>query len=252
MENEFEKYFVETDKDWHQNIVGEYHVSLIGTTKEESEDPQHYGPCLRFAYWEYVDTLPYGIESEGEFKMGDLLHEEVQRIRKINKPASIAEFPLAMYIWSGEELIKIMGSIDLLEFSLNPAESHKIMFKTADIKTASPYTFPRSPYEFNETYIGQVYIYTYWLYNYFLNKETFKEPEVMEIIYIKKASPALETGVQTKNYDPEVAKSLFNDFCERSIYLHNTIKKEEVPPAEPHRWCKYCKYRKRCKEYDKK
>lgn len=251
MKNLFEEYFIDKDIDWHDYEIGEYHVTGIGISYPDLPSSEHYGPCLRKTYWEYNDPLPDSIDSEGEFKMGDLLHEEIQKIRKSNKPSIVPEFPLLLPLERKGEVIWVMGSVDLLEFN---RKEKKITMLVSDIKTASPYTFPSSKYQFNPTYITQIYIYTYILTEKVFKESYVEKPEKMEILYIKKASPALQVGKQTKIYDEKEAEKIYKRFKERCWFLHKCLKKEQVPLPEPHRWCKYCKYYDRCKDdliYDK-
>ena len=56
--------------DWHAKRVGVYHVSVIGCNHKDLEPDDHSGPCLREAYWGYVNPRPPTVETIGNFEEG--------------------------------------------------------------------------------------------------------------------------------------------------------------------------------------
>lgn len=240
MNNEFEEYCVKNPYEWHSYDVGEYHISDIGTDHQDLTPKEHYGPCLRNTYWQYTDPPDFSLITKGNFLIGNIIHEKLQDIRKINQPLSIAEFPIYEYIEISDDKIALMGSVDLVEFIPKP---EKRILRITDIKTASNWTFPNSPYAFNPTYISQLTLYTYLLTEYIFKRDFFDEIE-MQIVYVKKTN--MEIHVQIKFYDREEGKRIFENFLERCEELHNALLNDKLPDPEAMRWCKYCGNLERC------
>jgi hypothetical protein len=234
MENKFEKYFKKKDGEWHNYKIGVYHVSAIGCTHQNLEPEEHYGPCLRSTYYDYVETVE---KNEGAFKIGNILHEHVQDVYKKNEPASIVEFPIKLKTDIAEIEIEIRGSVDLIDMADEPY--------IIDLKTSSMYTFPSGKYDLNPTYETQVILYTFILRDRIFKKEFFN-PDKVIITYIKKHN--LETIELDSDYDDEKGAEYYKDFLERISYLHECLITEELPVAEPHKWCKYCTHLSECLE----
>lgn len=232
MKNLYHKYWIKVPREVHTYEIGTYHVSQIGNSHIDLEFDEHSGPCLRQGYWQYLDPIEYSAGTLGNFHMGRILHEEIQKITKINNPAVINEFPLRMWI---KDII-ISGSIDTIVFS-------KDGISIIDFKSASQYTLPQGDYDKNPTHFTQVYLYAYILSLVFGSDINIKD---VTLVYINKHN--LSTYAQTETYDNEKAEKIFKDFLERCFYLDECLKKKAVPVPEPMKWCKYCDYRGRCKE----
>jgi len=239
MDNKINKYFEKLENDWHEYKIGTYHISAVGSSHADLEPEEHTGPCLRRTYWDYLDLEPQD-EIEGNLLLGIILHEFVQTIYKNNNPACIIEYPIILDFEEGEIKIKIRGSVDILDFN------EEIPY-VLDIKTASPYLFPSSPYDMNPSYKTQVILYTYLLQKFIFKAGIFN-PKKIKIVYIKKASPSLKTVELEADYDEKEAKLIFEDFLKRAFYLHECLEKKNEPVAEPHKWCKYCDHLDHCIE----
>jgi len=240
LDNQFEKYFIKKDTEWHSYKIGEYHVSAVGCSHQDLEPEEHYGPCLRSTYWDYLDPVEKELSGKGNLRMGNILHGIVQDIYKESYPACSIEFPILLTFSdeiSGEDL-KIRGSVDILDFN---GEDPFVL----DLKTSSMFTFPSSPYDLNPTYKTQVILYTYMLRNFILKKEYFDPKKVM-VVFIKKHNA--ETVELEIKYNDEMYSGYYYDFIARMTYLHECLIKKKVPVAEPHRWCKLCPYLEYCME----
>ena len=239
MSNEYEKYWVINEKEWHENEIGIYHISAVGISHQDLEPEEHSGPCLRNKYFVYLEGENHNLATTGNFKMGNYLHAEAQEIYKKNHPNSVGEFPIVYELDSKgnefwgieeeeEEYIIIKGSVDIVDFDIqiNP-----------DLKTASMFTFPSSEYDMSPTYMTQVTLYTYIL-NEFVFRPTWYRAESLMIVYFKKHN--LTTLEQFKKYSDEMGKEVYDEFIRRVRFLHNCLMDREVPDAEPNKWCKYC------------
>lgn len=269
MDNEFIKYFVEKEKDWHEKILGIYHISRIGNSHKDLEDKQHYGPCLRENFYNYREESKDSLANKGNWRFGHIIEDEVQRVRKKNEPCSISEFPVKIniYVDNGEiftfipkchkcekkyepavkkcecgeklsEYITIVGSIDILTL-----KDFKI--DVDDIKTTSSFTYPRSPYTFNMTYITQIMNYAY-ICDKYIFKDSYVNSVKTKLIYIKKQFPSLSVCEQNKIYKKIEAKEIFTETVDRALYLHTCLRNKVLPKKDTHKYCKYCKYKKRC------
>lgn len=233
MKNRYKKYFIEKEGEWHEYEIGIYHVSSIGNTHEGINPQEHYGPCLRATYWEYLDPEERDDESTGNFRMGEILHEIAQKIYKKNHPNSVIEFPIIYRLTTN---ILIKGSVDIIDF---------VKKAVIDLKSASLFTFPSSEYDYNPTYISQVKIYTAML-NYWIFQEEYFKPELLRIVYMKKHN--LETVELDQDCDWDDIAESYTDFIERVIYLDKCLRELKEPIAEPHKWCKFCPILERCLE----
>lgn len=230
MENLYKKYWIEEPKEVHEYKKGTYHVSQVGNGYPDLETDEHSGPCLRQGYWEYIDPIKQNDGTTGNFRIGSILHKKIQKIIKINNPAVINEFPLRQWIRN----VIVSGSIDTVIFT-------KEGVHVIDFKTASQYTLPKGEFDKNPTHFTQVYIYAYLL-SMILKLDIID----VSVIYINKHN--LETFKQTEKYDKDKAKLIYIDFNIRCFKLHLCLKDKAVPHPEPMKWCKFCKYLKRCIE----
>ena len=230
MKNLYHKYWIEVPREVHEYIIGTYHVSQIGNSYIDLEFDEHSGPCLRQGYWQYLDPIKYTAGTLGNFHVGGAIHKSIQILMKKNNPAVVNEFPLRMWI---KDII-ISGSIDTVVFT-------KEGISIIDFKSASQYILPQGDYDKNPTHFTQVYLYAYILSLMF-------DVDIKDVtlVYVNKHNYA--TYEQTETYDSEKAEKIFKDFLERCFYLDECLKKKTVPVPEPMKWCKYCDYRKRCKE----
>jgi len=153
----YDEYWVIKDGEWHKYIIGEYHVTGIGTNKSDLEPKSHYGPCLRQSFYEYKYKKEDNIFGKGNKNTGKKKHEDIQTIYKINNPNSITEFPLYTEI---SEHIKLCGSIDVVHLFWKDG---KLWADIIDFKTAVYRTLPKDEDEYNPTYACQLYLYGYWL-----------------------------------------------------------------------------------------
>lgn len=230
MKNLYKKYWIEEPKEVHEYKIGTYHVSQIGNSHLDLDFDEHSGPCLRQGYWEYLEPIEQKDGTAGNFHIGRILHEEIQRIAKINNPAIINEFPLRVWI---KDII-ISGSIDTVEFT-------KEGIHIIDFKSASQYTLPKGDFDKNPTHFTQVYIYAYLL-SMVLNLNIID----VSLIYINKHN--IETFKQTEKYDKDKAETIYTNFITRCFYLDECLKTEKIPEPNCMKWCKYCKYLRRCIE----
>ncbi len=230
--NHYNEFWINKPKAVHEYEIGTYHVSQVGNSHSDMEDNEHSGPCLRQGYYQYLNPAERRDETIGNFHIGNILHEKIQEILKLNNPAVINEFPLRIWL---DDII-ISGSVDSVSFS-------KKGIHIIDFKTASQYTLPKGKYDKNVTHFTQVYIYAGLL------SQVVKLPIVdISIVYINKHN--LATFKQTEKYNKDKALEIYEDFIERCFYLHNCLTKKELPIAEPMKWCKYCDYKEICKEDD--
>ena len=246
LENQYQKYWIEVPKEWHENKIGIYHVSSIGCSSERLDPEDHSGPCLRETFYNYINFIDYDDTSKGNFHQGRLMHKEAQRIYRINHPASIDEFPLGKKITMNGVEVLLLGSIDIVEFT----EDGKL--NIIDFKSASNWTFPKTEDNKSPTHFNQVRIYAYWLQNFILNKK-YQKIDKLKIIYLGKHN--LYTGEQEEEYNKTKCMEAWLDFINRAIGLHfqflgyNKSKSLDfLPNKEPHKWCKNCRYSQRCKD----
>lgn len=249
MNNEYQKYWKAEPRDWHENIIGIYHISRVGCSHQDMKYDEHSGPCLRETYWDYTDSLPNSDETEGNFDMGKDIHKRLQEIIKEWKPNTVIEDPLAKIFEKGGQKILITGSIDVLYKHLfdliKDTAKTKKKISIWDIKSASQYTMPKSKYDKSPTHFDQVDIYAIMKILFDLHPD-HNEIKRVKIIYVSKHNK--RTITQRNKFKLDEAMDKFVDFIERAFYLHNCLNNEIVPIPEPHKWCKFCKYLKRCIE----
>lgn len=281
--NKYKKYFIIRPYDWHQNKIGYYHVSQIGNNNQDLKQKEHSGPCLRDTFYGFIpiDVKIQSLITEGNFGVGHLFHGHIEIIQKTNDPFNFPEFPLQKLLDHDGQKIIILGSIDLPRqqiLTFDDEAKDPIPIHITDLKTASEYTFPfdnsimnRSP-----THFTQVYIYGYWLMNYYLNQK-YNELIDLTVAYINKHEAY--TGEQRELYDNDAGMRIFIDFISRAFELDTCLKKfmeiyneysdyikdhpapgknhideykismnETLPVREPHKWCKYCDNRFRCRD----
>lgn len=236
MENKFHEYWVIDEKPWHEYHEKIYHISAIGVSHQDLEPEESSGPCLRDKYFVYLEGENHSDETKGNFKLGNYLHAENQRIYKLNTPNSVSEFPLIYKIMNGERELTIKGSVDIIDFDIqaNP-----------DLKTASLFTFPKSEYETKITYMTQVSLYTYILKE-LVFRPSWYLPKFLRIVTFKKHN--LYTLEQDQPYYEEEGEAIYLEFLDRVRYLDDCLRDREVPRAEPHKWCKYCHKLEYCLE----
>ncbi len=268
--NKYEKYFEAKPTEWHHNIIGEYHVSTIGVGHQDLEQNEHSGPDLRDTFYEYINPLPNNATTRGNFKMGNIIHTEIQAIARANRPC-IVEFPLAKTFINGDQRIKVFGSIDLIEYDDELAKNGIIQAITlVDLKSASDYTYPYGPENLNPTHRDQVMIYAYWLQNWILNPKVMRISKI-RIVYVNKHEAYC--GEVDIIYDNDKAVLIWVEFINRCFELNKQLWKykkieEEwkhlesgndglderielnscLPKSEPHHWSKFSKYRFRSRD----
>lgn len=249
--NEFQKYWhpelFRELPDWHENIIGIYHVSSIGCNHQDLEYNEHSGPCIRSTYWEYTDPLPDTDETIGNFEMGDDIHIKLQFIIKKWKPNTIIEKPLAIVLERDGKVILLVGSIDIeykhLFNLLNATSQTKKKISIWDIKSASEYTLPKGKYDKNITHFDQTNIYGAMDTLFDLHPD-YNEIIRLKIIYVNKHNKG--TFCQRERFDLSNATNKLSDCIDRAFYLHACLETSQLPVPEPQKWCKYCKYLTRC------
>jgi len=269
LSNKYEKYFEAKPTEWHRNIIGEYHVSAIGVNHQNLEQNEHSGPSLRDIFYEYTNPLPNSATTRGNFKMGNIMHKYVQDDAKANRPC-IVEFPLMKTFTSGDQTIKVFGSIDLIEFDKEPDKDGIATITLVDLKSASDYTYPFGPEKLNPTHQDQVMIYAYWLQNWILNPKVMKISKI-RIVYMNKHEAYC--GEIDIPYNNDEALRIWVNFISRCFELDKklwefiTIQEEWIdieqhdggkeyrielnnclPRKEPHHWSKFSKYRFRSRD----
>ena len=268
LKNQYKKYWIEEPVEHHKNIIGEYHVSSIGCDNQHLSPDDHAGPCLRQTFYGYVAPMEFTNQTAGNFHIGTISHKEIQRIYKLNHDAVIDEYPLGLKIKIDDDLIKILGSIDITDetFDIKPLIN---LIDIIDFKTASDWTFPKDKDDKNPTNFNQVNIYGYILFAYKINRK-YNKIRNLKLVYIAKHN--LYTGEQSIQFDAGIALLKFTEFITRVKYLHSLLKeyykimefyktvsnlesrrklicKETtkcLPKKEPNKWCKFCDYRQRC------
>jgi len=284
--NKYLKYFIIKPYEWHQNKIGYYHVSQIGANNQRLEPKDHSGPCLRDTFYGFIpiDVKLQSLNTQGNFGVGNIFHPHVENIQKTNNPFNFPEFPLQKLLDHDGQKIIVLGSIDLprqkiLTFDDNADDP--IPIHITDLKTASDYTFPydNSVMNRNPTHFDQVYIYGYWLINYYLNSKYNKLID-LTVAYINKHEAY--TGEQVEKYDNDHGVGIFIDFITRAFTLDTKLRRfmkiysewcdhcveelkgnekntnlmlelkiqmnECLPTREPHKWCKFCDNRFRCRD----
>jgi len=268
LENQFEKYFVVKEPDWHRYKIREYHVTSVGCDNSALEKNDHYGPNLRDTFYDYVNPLPDTIYSKGNKEMGRILHGVAQERYRKNNPLSLDEFPLQKLVYNEltNRNILLLGSIDIKDqyrLQLDGKPNEPIKVKIIDFKTASEYTLPKDDDDRNPTYLGQLRIYAYWLQNFYLNNKYIKVVSI-EIVYIDKHNCGC---YEIEEYDEEKCELAWLQFVHRAKKLdyhlycfqlsekyaekngkddkYYQLLKKALPKNEPHKWTKYSKYKKR-------
>ena len=128
IENKFREvwhpeYFYE-EVDWHEKIIGVYHISGIGCGHADIDPDEHSGPCLRQVWWDYTHPIPHNQETEGNFEMGSDLHEKWQKIVKKWRPGSFCGlnalllFSLQLNIYADGFMRRISCDIPLPQWQL--------------------------------------------------------------------------------------------------------------------------------------
>jgi len=239
LENKYQVYWIEKPKEWHSNTIGIYHVSSVGCNHQDLNPDEHSGPCIRQTFYEYINPIDDNDQTKGNFHVGTIDHKEVIRIYRSNNPNAVDEFPIYLKLVNkdGIEII-IKGSIDLLVFVYEEMITYDIL----DFKTASDYTFPHHEGDKNPTHFDQVRVYTSLVENYIFGKIKARDNI---LVYINKHN--LYTGEQREKYDSNIGLDKLMDFVSRCFELHGYLIRIELPPREPMKWCKYCKYGLRCK-----
>lgn len=234
-------------RDWHEKIVGIYHISSIGCNHQDLDSDDHSGPCIRNTYWDYVDPRPPTIETEGNFEMGDDLHNGWQKVIKKWYPHASIERTVAKVFTRGNISILIVGSQDVhmpLIFNMKHATSKtKRKREIWDGKSASQYTLPKGRYDKNPTHFDQPKIYGAFEILFELNME-HNEITRIKIFYFDKHNKG--TYIQREKFNENESLEKFGDCVDRAFYLHTCLLKGEVPVPEPMKWCKYCSYIGRC------
>ncbi len=242
LKNLYEKYWIEKPVLRHSYQIGDYHVSQVGADHSNLAPEDHSGPCLREAFYKYVDAIPDTMQTTGNFHQGRLMHTEVQRIYLINNNGAIAEYPVGRLVQFKDEQFKALGSIDIYhsEFSNKPFIN---ILDVIDGKSASDYTFPDDPEDKNPTHFDQVKIYAFMLITYCLNKR-YNKIRNLKVVYFAKHN--LYTGEQVERFDLRECQSKYMSFINRCYILHKALQEMKLPKAEPHKWCSYCSYAGRC------
>jgi len=250
LDNLFVKYWNTDPFDWHRKKEGEYHVSTIGNSHEDLPPEDHYGPCLRAGWYKWQMDKPKSLTSEGNLSMGSLLHRIVQEKYKEAYPLCEIESPVMISLYEKEtgDEIRLIGSIDLVEFEWINDNSSKVAFSVGDFKTASNWTLPSGKYDRNPTYFCQSYNYMSFLYLMKYN-DMWCIPKDVKVIYIAKHN--LATYEIIEKYDIEKGTKLFEELIERTRKFHQYIKLNKLPEPEPMKWCKLCDYKEYCKNDDK-
>lgn len=229
--------------DWHEKIIGVYHVSTIGTSHANLDPDDHSGPCLREQFWEYTDPRPQTQETTGNFEMGDDLHEGWQKIVKKWYPQAIIEKTVAKVFTRNGRSILIVGSQDVhmpLLFNMKTATSKtKRAREIWDGKSASSYTLPKGKYDKNPTHFDQPKIYGAFeiLFELNMNHNCIKR---VKIFYFDKHNKG--TYIQRQKFDEQEAINKLADCVDRAFYLDKCLRKNKIPEPEPMKWCKYCSY----------
>ena len=235
--------------DWHEKIIGIYHISVVGCDHQDLEPDEHSGPCLRTSFWDYIDAIPDDPESEGNFEMGRDLHEKWQKLVKEWYPHADIERTVAKIFTRFEESILLVGSEDVhmpLLFNLaHDTSKTKRKREIWDGKSASEWTLPKGRYDKNPTHFDQPYIYGGMEILFELNME-HNEIKRIKVYYFDKHNKG--TYIQREHFEPDVAVDKLGDCVDRAFYLHACLVSSKIPNPEPHKWCKYCRYISRCKQ----
>jgi len=245
MENRYEEFWERPEVDWHEKIPHHYHVSALGACHAGLDPKLHYGPCMRQSFYKIVDPLPESPESKGNLRMGNILHEAMQKEEKLKNPNCVIEFPLYMEFERNNRKISISGSVDIVDFHKN---CYPQTFDVIDIKSASEYTLPKDENDRNPTYFAQVAIYSYILQNFYFNP-MFMKLLTMRVRYIAKHNAGI--NVVKLPYKNSLGKPMFDSFVDRCFEMDEQLYPEPepdliLPDAEPMRWCGLCDYAARC------
>jgi len=242
------EYFHE-EVDWHEKIIGVYHISGIGCGHGDLSPDEHSGPCLRQVWWDYTHPIPHNQETEGNFETGTEYHTKWQKIVKKWYPQAIIEKTVAKVFTRDIKSILIVGSEDVhmpLIFNMKTANSKsKRKREIWDGKTASNYTLPKGKYDKNPTHFDQLKIYGGFEILFELNMDN-NEITRVKIFYFDKHNKG--TYIQRERFDYAEATEKLGDCVDRAFYLHDCLLKNEIPIPEPMKWCKYCRYLSRCKQ----
>lgn len=264
MKNNFEKYWVIREPNWHEYKSRVYHVSSIGNSYPDLSPDEHYGPDLLSTFFDYVNKKEHDLNSKGNLNMGNLIHKEVQKIYRKNHPFAVTEFALQRLIKNpiNKRNILLLGSIDIPEqvpLKLDDDPDDKITVNVLDVKSASKYTLPHGKHDKNPTYFTQLRIYAYWLSHFYLNPEYIKIGK-LKLVYVNKHNCETIDDVE-EQYEDELCSNAWYCFVERACKLDESIRKfylyknadlpekqffelvnRIAPKHEPHRWTKYNKY----------
>lgn len=240
MDNEYYEYFVDDlEKSWHAYQIGDYHISAIGTTYKDLMEEDKTGPCLRNQFFDFKRNNPVPVvlepEKAGIFHMGNIIHELVQTKYKINHPEVDIEYALMVTLNPG---IRIKGSIDII----NRYDGYII-----DIKSSAPYNMPGSISDMRPQYYSQVMLYAH-AYNFFMKSDRMPDVKTLYVLYVNKHN--LETKLTMEKYDQKTGMKMWNDFHQRTTYLHTCLEKDEPPIGEPNKYCRYCPDKEGCEEYE--
>jgi len=219
-----DRYF-DLDKfetDWHKFILGKYHVTvLLGCLK------QFYG------------IQKYEIEPDLKRKcigfIGNLYHNEIQTFLKKKDEFNLIEIPIEIEI---DSEISIRTKIDIA----NPNE-----YLLSDIKTFSVFLFPKvkkdGSINVSDKTIKQIVIGIF-----ILNHTYFKLNPAENIKVICVSKQDLETKPLIIEYNEDDGLFFYNQITEKAKTLHHAFVNDIFPPAEIHKWCKYCPILNICDE----
>jgi len=236
-------------RDWHEKIIGIYHISTIGTSKTELDPDEHSGPCLRQTYWQYTLPIQQKQSTVGNFEMGSDLHKSWQKIVKEWYPQADIERTVAKIFTRNGKSILLVGSEDVhmpLLFNLSKANSKtKRKREIWDGKSASEWTLPKNRDDKNPTHFDQPKIYGAMevLFELNMNHNIIKR---VKVYYFNKHNKG--TYIQRDRFNSDDAIRKLGDCVDRAFYLHECLETSRIPIPEPMKWCKFCDYLPRCRK----
>lgn len=240
--NEYYAYFEGQPIPWHDYAIGNYHLSAIGVSHQELDPKQHSGPCLKKLYDEYQQKFGGCYveppERKGIFKIGIMIHKEIQENAKEKDPSLDVEYALILPLAIGKDVVYVKGSIDLL--------SRYDPYLT-DIKSSAPYNMPKNEKDYHISHGDQTILYTYIYNNKMRNLVEMPEIEDVRIAYVSKHN--LDTRICNVDYDDDIGKEYYDDLMGRVKYFHKCLKKQVAPIGEPMKYCKYCELKGECEEF---
>jgi hypothetical protein len=234
-DNVVEKFidFKAIQSEWHEKKIGIYHFSQLIR-------------CLRAYYlqFEFGDIVEISLAQEGVYFIGHLDHKVIQDFIEQKYGFAINERPLIDEV---NKEITLIGKADIIDVK---------RLNLIDIKTKSymPILTDIAEDEFEEKF-GENFLQVL-AYGYFLNHTYFKiEPlERLYILYINKMT--FEMKVIEIPYNDEISEYFYLKVRERAKYLHECLKKKEIPDQfKVSKNCQYCpfsEYKQYCPEGYKK